>query len=116
MGQDAERIAKGDQTKFEALDMLADGVIGGVAGAISGNGASFGNTAGIKGAEKKLLKNGIKGITKRSWRYYSTQAHAYGGKFVLSGLKEATSVNAKASVVIVVKNYGKRLLNIALEQ
>lgn len=96
--------------------MIVDGLIGGVAGAISGNGASFGNTAGIKSAEKKLLKNGIKGITKQSWKYFSAQAHAYGGKFVLSGLKEAMIINAKASGVIVAKSYGKRILNSALEQ
>ena len=109
-------IAKGDQIEFDAPDMIIDGAIGGVAGAISGNGASFGNTAGIKSAENRLLKNGIKGITKQSWKYFSSQAHAYGGKFVLSGLKEAMFINAKASGVIVIKNYGRRILDTVLEE
>ena len=94
-----------DCDEFDVGSMLFDGAIGAVAGACGGKGASYGNTAGINASGDKLMKNGLMGISKKAWRYYSTQAHAQGGKFVIRELEKSLVYSVGAGAIGIVKEY-----------
>ena len=98
-GQQVNHIIQGDSEEFDVGSMVFDGAVGAVAGALGGKGASNGNTAGIKASGNKLLKNGLFGITKKSWRYYATQAHRQGGDFVIHELAKSLRWSAGANAI-----------------
>ena len=86
---------------FDVGDMLFDGAVGAVCGAWGGQGASYGNTAGIMSAGKKMMGN----LTSRSaWRYYSTQAHRKGGEYVLKELGKSLGKSAFGVAITTYKN------------
>jgi len=90
------------ETKFRVGDMLFDGFVGLVCGARGGNGASYGNTAGINSAWKQLSKRGI--FNKKAQVYFAKTAHGKGGKFVLDALAESQKISTIGTVIITVKN------------
>ena len=84
---------------------IFDGVVGGARGAIGGNGASYGNTAGIKAAGKNLAKQVFKNGRNASKAaiYYAKTAHRAGGDFVMKELTKSLSISGGGSVIMVVK-------------
>ena len=90
------------ETSFDVGDMLVDGAVGLVCGAWGGNGASYGNTAGINSAGKQMLKRGLFDSAARS--YYRKTAHRLGGDFVLKPLFESLGKTALGTAAVTVKN------------
>lgn len=85
--------------------MLFDGAVGGVCGFIGGDGASYGNTAGIKASGNQLINRiFLKNDVKSAYAYYAKTAHCEGGKFVIDGLNASLKINSRGSAVITFKN------------
>ena len=93
-------------TEFDVGDMLFDGAVGLVCGARGGNGASYGNSGGIKAAGKQLFKRGFFNPQARS--YYAKTAHNMGGEYVFKPLLKSLGISAVGSAVVTGKN---RLVN-----
>ena len=96
------------ETKFNVGDMLFDGAVGTICGALGGKGASYGNTAGIKSAGKQLFKRGF--FNQQARDYYFKNAHQAGGKYVFKALLESFRVSSVGSVVVTAKNIVSRYL------
>ena len=94
------------ETGFDVGDMLFDGAVGLVCGARGGNGASYGNSGGIKAAGKQLFKRGFFNPQARS--YYAKTAHNMGGEYVFKPLLKSLGISAVGSAVVTGKN---RLVN-----
>lgn len=90
------------ETKFDVGDMLFDGAVGLVCGAWGGNGASYGNTAGIMSAGKQLFKRGFFNPYARS--YYAKVAHNMGGEYVFKPLLKSLGKSALGTTVVTIKN------------
>jgi len=88
---------------FNVADMLFDGTVGLIAGAAGGNGASYGNTAGIKSATKQWFKKGF--FNPQARRYYAKTAHNKGGAYVFDSLLRSLGKTARGSTVVTVKNW-----------
>ena len=84
---------------------IFDGVIGGACGAKGANGASYGNTAGIKAAGKNLTKQVFKNGRNASKAaiYYAKTAHRAGGDFVMKELTKSLSINGGGNAIITIK-------------
>lgn len=91
---------------FSVGDMLFDGAIGLVSGIAGGNGASYGNTAGIKAATKQLFKRGFFDPKARS--YYVKTACRAGGDHVFDALLSSLDKTVIGSTVITGKNLLKK--------
>lgn len=93
---------KTGNTKFDVGDMFFDGAVGLVCGAWGKNGASYGNTEGIKAAGKQLFKRGFFNPQARS--YYAKVAHNMGGEYVFKSLLKSLGKSTIGSTIITVKN------------
>ena len=94
-----------NSTTFNIGDMLFDGVVGLVAGAIGGNGASYGSAKHLNKAGSRLIKKVILGDGKKAWKYYVKTAHVYKRKFVFRSVLKSLSFVAVGNTVITAKNY-----------
>ena len=94
------------ETKFNVGDMLFDGAVSAICGARGGNGASYGNTAGIKSAGKQLFKRGF--FNQQARDYYFKNAHQAGVTYVFKALLESFRVSSVGSVVVTAKNIASR--------
>ncbi len=92
---------KSGNTKFSVADMAFDGAVGLACGIIGGNGASYGNTAGINASWKQLLKRGLSNKSAQS--YFAKTAHNAEKKFVLTALKNGLVINAGGAGISVAK-------------
>ena len=88
--------------QFHVGDMLFDGAVGLVCGIAGGNGASYGNTAGMKASWKQLMKRGL--TNPKARKYYVKTAHRMGGDYVIDALMGSMKITAKGSAVVTVKN------------
>lgn len=84
---------------------IFDGVVGGTCGAKGGNGASYGNTAGIKAAGKNLTKQVLKNgkSASKAAIYYAKTAHRAGGDFVMKELSKSLGYNTLGNAIILIK-------------
>ena len=92
-------------SEFDVGDMMFDGAIGFVCGVWGGQGASYGNVAGINSSIKQLgrhikSKNGVKNAIK----YFSKTAHSQGGDFFLESLSKSLAKGTVGAYVIDKKN------------
>lgn len=87
--------------------MFFDGAVGLVCGAWGKNGASYGNTEGIKAASKQLFKRGFFNPQARS--YYAKVAHNMGGEYVFKSLLKSLGKSTIGSTIITVKNIIRHL-------
>ena len=92
---------------FDVGDMLFDGVVGLATGIWGGNGASYGNTAGIKSAGKQLFKRGF--FDQHARTYYFKVAHNSDGKYVLFELMKSLRKSSVGSGIITIKSWGATL-------
>ena len=90
------------EMEFDVGDMLIDGAVGLTCGIWGGNGASYGNSGGIKAAGKQLLKRGFFNPQARS--YYAKVAHNMGGEYVFKPLLKSLGKSAVGSAVVTGKN------------
>ena len=100
----AKFVAQKDRPRVHGAVGLACGVWG-------GNGASYGNTAGINSAGKGLVRRGLFNSAAQS--YYRKTAHRLGGDFVLKPLFESLGKSALGTAAVTVKNRVRAKKNIA---
>ena len=103
-GQQVNKIAKGHQKGFDVGDMLIDGAIGFVSGALGGDGASHGNAKNIMKEGKRLVGHIGKSTWKKAVIRYGKMAHRQGGDFAMKALTESLCINAAGSFVTTAKN------------
>ena len=103
--QQTNKIVKKKQEGFDVGSMIFDGVVGGACGVMGGNGASYGNTAGIKAAGKnfttQVFKNGRN--ASKAAIYYAKTAHRAGGDFVMKELTKSLGYNTVGNAIITFK-------------
>ena len=69
---------------------------------LGGDGASYGNVAGINSSWNRLFNKGV--TNKNALRYFYKTAHNSGKEFVLTSLGKSTLKNAVGSGIIALKN------------
>ena len=90
------------EKEFNVGDMLFDGAVGFACGVWGGNGASYGNSGGIKAAGKQLFKRGFFNPQARS--YYAKVAHNMGGEYVFKPLLKSLGKSAVGATIVAGKN------------
>ena len=90
--------------RFDVVDMLVDGAVGFATGYAGNNGASYGNTAGIKAVTKRAQKRIVSSGLKKGISYYTKNAHNKGGTFVLTSLKKSLKITAVGNAILAIKN------------
>ena len=91
-------------SKEQLLLMLVDGAVGFVTGYAGNNGASYGNTAGIKAVTKRAQKRIVSSGLKKGISYYTKNAHNKGGTFGLTSLKNSLKKTAVGNAILAIKN------------
>ena len=92
---------------FDYIDVLFDGATSAITAAWGGNGAIYGNSAGIVSAWNRYKAKGL--LNKRAAYYFAKTAHNSDNEFVFTSIVKSSGKNAFGSAIVFGKNLARSI-------